>query len=79
MLLQCIGRDKEEVRKDTSRNKYFTPAEAIEYGLIDHIYKPLDAGRMSEKKLYGQKSAQAAAQQRERVPAGAGASAEGGY
>lgn len=25
------GRDKEEVRKDVGRNRYFTPEQAIEY------------------------------------------------
>lgn len=76
--LCCIGREKEEVRKDVGRNRYFTPPQAIEYGLIDRIVRPEDAVAIEEKN-YEQMLQQANAQQRgqQRVPAGA--SAEGGY
>lgn len=73
-----VGREKEEVRKDVGRNRYFTPPQAIEYGLIDRIVRPEDAVAIEEKN-YEQMLQQANAQQRgqQRVPAGA--SAEGGY
>ena len=72
------GREKEQVRKDIGRNRYFTPPQAIEYGLIDRIMQPEDAVAIEEKNyelLLQQANAQQKGQQR--VPAGA--SAEGGY
>ncbi|CAL5229134.1 g12405 [Coccomyxa viridis] len=48
-LSNYTGRDKEEVRKDVGRNRYFTPEQAIEYGLIDRIVQPQDAVAMDEK------------------------------
>ncbi len=72
------GREKEQVRKDIGRNRYFTPPQAIEYGLIDRIVQPEDAVAIEEKNyelLLQQANAQQKGQQR--VPAGA--SAEGGY
>ena len=35
-LLVCAGRDKEEVRKDIGRNRYFTPEQAIECALLPY-------------------------------------------
>ena len=73
------GREKEQVRKDIGRNRYFTPPQAIEYGLIDRIVQPEDAVAIEEK-YYELLLQQANAQQKgsqQRVPAGA--SAEGGY
>lgn len=77
-LAQYTGREKEQVRKDIGRNRYFTPPQAIEYGLIDRIVQPEDAVAIEEKNyelLLQQANAQQKGQQR--VPAGA--SAEGGY
>ena len=78
MPMMCAGREKEQVRKVVGRNRYFTPPQAIEYGLIDRIVRPEDAVAIEEKN-YEQMLQQANAQQRgqQRVPAGA--SAEGGY
>jgi len=36
-LSNFTGRDAETVRKDVGRNRYFTPQQAIEYGLVDRI------------------------------------------
>ena len=36
-LSSFTGKDKETVRKDVGRNRYFTPQQAIEYGLVDRI------------------------------------------
>ncbi len=77
-LLCPAGQEKEQVRKDIGRNRYFTPPQAIEYGLIDRIVQPEDAVAIEEKNyelLLQQANAQQKGQQR--VPAGA--SAEGGY
>jgi len=38
-LTQFTGKKKEDVRKDVGRTRYFTPNEAIEYGLIDKVIK----------------------------------------
>ena len=39
------GKDEKEVRKDVGRNRYFTPAQAIEYGIIDRIVRPQEEVR----------------------------------
>lgn len=39
-LSKFTGRGTEEVRKDVGRNRYFTPEQAIEYGLIDRVVAP---------------------------------------
>ena len=36
-LSSFTGKDKETVRKDVGRNRYFTPQQAIDYGLVDRI------------------------------------------
>lgn len=41
-MSRYTGRPKEDVRVDIGRNRYFTPAQAIEYGLIDKIIRPKD-------------------------------------
>ena len=33
------------MRKDVGRNRYFTPAQAIEYGIIDRIVRPQEEVR----------------------------------
>ncbi|CAL8464891.1 g4426 [Coccomyxa elongata] len=76
-LSKFTGRDKAEVRKDVGRNRYFTPEQAIEYGLIDRIVQPQDSVAMEERN-YEAMLAQAQAQQRgsnRRAPEGA----EAGY
>jgi ATP-dependent Clp protease protease subunit len=32
------GRPAEELRRDMERDCFFTPGEAVDYGLIDHVY-----------------------------------------
>lgn len=39
-LAKACGKDLTTVEKDTSRVKYFSPDEAIEYGLIDKVLYP---------------------------------------
>jgi ATP-dependent Clp protease protease subunit len=38
-MSEFTGKDVEQVTKDLDRRRYFTPTEAIEYGLIDRIIK----------------------------------------
>jgi ATP-dependent Clp protease protease subunit len=37
MLSENTGRSVEQLSKDSDRMTYLTPAEALEYGLIDRI------------------------------------------
>ena len=36
-MSEFSGKDIEEVREDLDRTRYFTPNQAIEYGLIDKV------------------------------------------
>ena len=36
------GHSKEKMRKDIGRKRYFTPLQAIDYGIIDKIVQPMD-------------------------------------
>ena len=38
ILAQNTGKDYEQIVKDTDRDNWMTAQEALEYGLIDHIY-----------------------------------------
>ena len=38
ILAQNTGRTYEELVRDTDRDNWMTPEQALEYGLIDHIY-----------------------------------------
>ena len=38
ILAQNTGKDYEQIVKDTDRDNWMTAQEAMEYGLIDHIY-----------------------------------------
>ena len=44
-LARHTGKDAEQIRKDTDRDKILTAAEAVEYGLIDNVleYRKLSA------------------------------------
>jgi ATP-dependent Clp protease, protease subunit len=73
-LAKFTGRDAETVRKDIGRNRYFTPSEAIDYGLIDRIVRPEDALAIEEKDYEGMlQAAQARSRGSARAPAGASA------
>jgi len=69
-LSEFTGKDKEEVYEDVGRTKWFTPKDAIEYGLIDKV---VDKGLQMENKDY--EMMLATAQSRAaggRMPAGSG-------
>lgn len=48
-LSKYTGKTAEEVRKDVGRNRYFTPEQAIEYGLIDRVVAPNDDVAMEQR------------------------------
>jgi ATP-dependent Clp protease, protease subunit len=43
-LAECTGKTQEELQKDISRVRYFTPEEAITYGIIDKVVNPNQGG-----------------------------------
>ncbi len=42
ILAENTGRSIEEIERDTERDNYMTPEQALEYGLIDRIYAKRD-------------------------------------
>ena len=42
LISQHTGQPEEKVRKDSMRDRWFSAAEARDYGLIDHIVEQLD-------------------------------------
>jgi len=42
ILAKHTGKSTEEIKKKTDRDFYLTPQEALEFGIIDEIYKPRD-------------------------------------
>lgn len=40
ILAKNTGRSMDEIERDTDRNNYMTPEEAMAYGLIDHVEYP---------------------------------------
>eukprot|EP01042_Synura_sphagnicola_P001660 gene1660-1942_t len=43
-LAQACGKDLSTIEKDTSRVCYFSPEEAVEYGIIDKVLYPEELG-----------------------------------
>jgi ATP-dependent Clp protease protease subunit len=46
LIAKHTGRTVEEIERDSDRDRYFTPEEALEYGFIDHVVE--DASQVSE-------------------------------
>jgi len=42
LLAQHTGRDVEQIEQETERDRYMTPAEALEYGIVDEILSKTD-------------------------------------
>ncbi len=47
LLSKHTGRDVKQIEKETERDRYMTPTEAVEYGIVDEI---LESGRQTKKK-----------------------------
>lgn len=45
IYVEHTGRDADEVHNDLERDRFFSPVEAIEYGLIDRVYTFRDEAR----------------------------------
>lgn len=71
------GREKEGLTQELSRNRYFTPDQAIEFGIIDKIVQKQGSSGFMEGKDYERMLAMAQAQQA-RAGRGAPAGAEAG-
>lgn len=41
-MIQSCGKDLAVIEKDTSRVKYLSPEEAVQYGIIDKVLYPED-------------------------------------
>ena len=39
LIAQHTGRSVEQIESDSDRDRWFTAAEALEYGFIDHVYE----------------------------------------
>jgi ATP-dependent Clp protease protease subunit len=50
-LAEYTGKEKEQLMKDIARTRYFTPEQAITYGLVDKVVNP-QSGLLAEKKDY---------------------------
>lgn len=74
-ISRFTGRDKEEVRKDVGRNRYFTPEQAIEYGLIDRVVAPTDDVAIERRDYEGMLRASQAGQRGGRSGGGGGGAA----
>ena len=46
LLAVHTGRDIEQIEAETERDRYMTPAEAVEYGIVDEI---LDSGKQDNR------------------------------
>ena len=47
LLSQHTGRDVKQIEEETERDRYMTPTEAVEYGIVDEI---LESGHQTKKK-----------------------------
>jgi ATP-dependent Clp protease protease subunit len=49
LTAEHTGQTVDRILADGERDRWFTPQEALEYGMIDHIIEPADRSRTSEK------------------------------
>ncbi len=43
ILMKHTGKDRETIERDTDRDMYFSPQQAVEYGLIDNVLDPAES------------------------------------
>eukprot|EP01024_Parvocaulis_polyphysoides_P048406 TRINITY_DN46124_c0_g1_i1.p1 TRINITY_DN46124_c0_g1~~TRINITY_DN46124_c0_g1_i1.p1 ORF type:complete len:355 (-),score=55.12 TRINITY_DN46124_c0_g1_i1:161-1204(-) len=77
-LHDFTGKDKEELRNEIGRNKYFTPEAALEFGLIDKVIQPSDRLAIEQKDYEMQLRQSQAMQRGQRAAAGTGQEAAAG-
>ena len=53
LIAKHTGQSEETVRNDSLRDRWFSPEEARDYGIIDHIVERLDDVRPSFSKTAG--------------------------
>ncbi len=46
ILLKHTGQTLDRIEKDTDRDKFMSPREAMEYGVVDHVLERLPAGQL---------------------------------
>jgi ATP-dependent Clp protease protease subunit len=49
ILAEHTGQTKEQIAEDVDRDRFMSPDEAVEYGLIDRVLEPGDIGREDRK------------------------------
>ena len=73
---ECAGKEKDVLRKDIGRNRFYNAQQAIDYGLIDRVVKPRGSTASMEKRNYEQMLVAAQAQQGRGRAAPAGVAAD---
>src|SRR5881392_1867067 len=53
ILLKHTGQTLEKIEQDTDRDKFMSPREAMEYGIVDNVLERLPAGQVPPKPLPG--------------------------
>ena len=48
LLAKHTGRNVDKIEEETERDRYLTPVEAKEYGIVDEIVEAAEAGRKSD-------------------------------
>src|SRR5436305_12582508 len=49
ILLRHTGQSLERIEKDTDRDKFMSPREALEYGIVDHVLERVSADQIQPK------------------------------
>ena len=75
-MSKFTGREAEEVRADVGRNRYFTPEQAIEYGIIDRVVSPSDDVAIERRDYEGMLRANQAGARGSRSGGGGAAAAD---